>query len=375
MQDREDAVSLYAVGDVCVNREMPESIFSLSAPVLNEADIAFCQLETVYSERGTPSVVVGRPLRAHPRNVSAFAFAGFDIVSLAGNHVMDFGAEALADTKELFESRNICTVGAGRNISEARKPVFMERKGVRIAFLAYNSVLPYRHWAEADKPGCAPVRVSTFYEQLEPHEPGGPARVITVTDKGDLEAMKQDIVKAKASADAVVLSLHWGLHFTPAVIAGYQGEVGRAAIDAGADLIIGTHAHILKGIEVYRGKVITYCLCNFAFDNGWTAEEFAKPRHRERQKYYPNFVYDKNYPTYTFPVDSRKTAVLKCSITKAGVQRVSLLPAYINSDGQPEILARSDPRSAEVFNYMDDLCREFNTKLSFDGDEVLIHTG
>jgi poly-gamma-glutamate capsule biosynthesis protein CapA/YwtB (metallophosphatase superfamily) len=368
-------VSLYAVGDVCVNRDDPNNIFALSASAIQEADIAFCQLETMYSERGAPSLLAGVPLRAHPRNISALTFAGFHVASMAGNHVLDWGDDALMDTIEQLERNNIRVVGAGKNLAEARKAVVIERKGVQVAFLAYNSILPRRYWAEANKPGCAPIRAHTAYEPYEHGQPGSPVRILTFANQQDLDAMRADISKAKQSADVVILSLHWGLHFTPAVLAMYQKEVGYAAIDAGADLIIGTHAHILKGIEIYKSKVITYSLCNFAFDLHITAEDFQSPKRKELAKVYPNRQWFPDYPTYPFPIDSRKTILLKCLISKKGIEKVSFLPVFINRQGQPEILHRQDGRSMEVFKYMDELSKEFGTKLSFAGDEVLIHTG
>jgi poly-gamma-glutamate capsule biosynthesis protein CapA/YwtB (metallophosphatase superfamily) len=375
MVNQENTLSLYAVGDVCVNRDDPEAIFALSSSVINEADIAFCQLETMYSERGAPSLLATAPLRAHPRNISAFKLAGFDVVSLSGNHVLDWGNDALLDTIQLFESHNMRVVGAGKNIAEARKPVIIEKKGIRVVFLAYNSILPHRYWAETNKPGCVPIRVLTVYEPYEHEQPGGPAKISTFPVKEDLEEMKTDITNAKQLADVVIVSLHGGLHFTPAVLPMYQKEIGYAAIDAGADLIIGTHAHILKGIEIYKGKVITYSLCNFAFDLHLTAQDFQSPKRRELAKIYPNRMWLPDYPTYPFPIDSRKTILLKCLMSKEGIQKVSFLPVFINNKGQPECLDRQDKRSLEVFNYMDGLCKELGTKISFDGDEVLIHTG
>ncbi len=372
MANEEGTVSLYAVGDVCVNRDDPQSIFALAAPVVNEADIAFCQIETNYSERGAPSITTPNPLRAHPRNAAALNYAGFDVASLAGNHCLDFGPEALLDTIDLLQRSGIRTVGAGKNIAAARKPVIIEKKGIRTAFLAYNSILPQRYWAEANKAGCAPVRVTTAYEPFEHGQPGSPPRVLTYPKKDDMEALVSDVAAAKRAADVVAVSFHWGLHFTPAALATYQSEVAHATIDAGADLIIGTHSHILKPIEVYKGKVITYSLCNFAFDVYRTPEDFRGSRLHELVKYYPNYKYDPQYPSYTFPVDSRMTILLKCSIAKSGIKRVSFLPVYINPTGQPEILKRGDSRSREVYDYMNDMSKEFGTKLSFEGDEVLI---
>ncbi|MFH1087802.1 MAG: CapA family protein, partial [Chloroflexota bacterium] len=189
----QNLVSFLAVGDICVNREKPESIFALTASVLNEPDIAFCQLETMYSERGLPALAATSAMRAHPRNVAGLKHAGFDVVSLAGNHALDWGDDALLDTIELLEKNNMRVVGAGKDITEARKPVILERKGIRIGFLAYNSILPYRYWADTGKPGCAPIRVSTHYEPVEHEQPGGPAQVLTFANKEDVEAMVSDI--------------------------------------------------------------------------------------------------------------------------------------------------------------------------------------
>src|SRR4051812_21394182 len=102
MKNREGQVSLCAVGDVCINREVPESAFEFAAPVLNEADIAFFQLETMYTERGNLSIGANVPLRSHPRNIAALNYAGLNIASLAGNHVMDFGPDGILDTIELI---------------------------------------------------------------------------------------------------------------------------------------------------------------------------------------------------------------------------------------------------------------------------------
>lgn len=373
MTNYEDAITLCAAGDICVNRDNPESIFELTSAVTREADITFGQLETNFSERGTPLVSCARPLRAHPRNVSALAFAGFDIVSMAGNHVLDYGTEALTETMEVLERNNIRTVGAGQNIAEARSPVVIERKGIRVVFLAYNSILPHRYWADEKRPGCAPVRITTSYEPYENGQPGCPVKILTHANRDDLEAMKSDIANAKTLADVVVVSLHGGLHLEPATLPTYQPEVARAAVDAGADLILGTHAHILKGMEIYKGKLITYCLSNFAFDMYRTAKDFEDPHVKQLVKLFPHYKFEKDYPTFAFPADSRKSMLLKCQISKQGIRRISFLPVLINTKGQPEILTRDNDDWSVVFNYMDELCKPLGTKISAEGDEVLIH--
>ena len=159
---------------------------------------------------------------------------------------------------------NIKLVGIGKNLTEARKPVILEKKGNRVGFLAYGCIGPDGYEAWEDKPGYAPMRAYTIYDKWD-YQPGTPPRIITVAYPDDLAAMEEDIRKLKSQVDVVAVSLHWGLHFQHAVIPMYAFQVGHAAIDAGADIILGGHAHILKGIEVYKGKVIFHALNNFAF--------------------------------------------------------------------------------------------------------------
>ncbi|MFC1914384.1 CapA family protein [Chloroflexota bacterium] len=370
-----DSVLLYAVGDVAVSRDDPDSIFALCASTTKQADIAFCQLETNYSERGCPSSVCRVPMRANPRNAPSIKNAGFNVISVAGNHCLDYGSEALLDTVDLIKSLGLEILGAGGNMAEAREPVIVEKKGTKVAFLAYCSILPHGYWAEEDKPGCAPMRAFTIYEQREHDQPGTPADVRTLANPGDLAAMVEDIQKVRKLADVVIVSHHFGLHFIPAQIADYQVEVAHAAIDAGADLILGHHAHILKGVEVYKGKVIPYSLCNFAFDNKpMTEKQLKSPRYQTLMKLNPSWVIDPEYPTYRFPADARKTLMLKCTITDKKIESVSFLPVYVNKQGQPEILSGKDKRSQGVVDYVNWCSQEagLNAQLSLAGDEIMI---
>jgi poly-gamma-glutamate capsule biosynthesis protein CapA/YwtB (metallophosphatase superfamily) len=372
----EDIV-LYAVGDIAPDREDPASIFQHVAGLLTAGDVVFGQLEAVLSERGTPMPQARLPCRGHPSTARALKEAGFDVVSFASNHCMDLGRDAFFDTIDALEGEGLSVVGAGSDIKQARKPAIVDCKGTRIAFLAYNSILPAGYGADAGRPGCAPMRALTLYEQIELDQPGTPCRVHTYAHRDDLRAMVDDIAQAKARADLVVVSMHWGIHFVPAVLAEYQREMARAAIDAGADLIVGTHAHILKGIEVYAGKVIFYSLCNFALDLRAPQELIESPQHREIEVLNPDWKPDPEYPTYFMPPDSRKTIVAKCSIVDRQIQRVSYLPVYINRRSQPEVLASSDPRFHEVVRYLADITEDqgLGTEYAVEGDEVVICVG
>ncbi|MBI5031583.1 MAG: CapA family protein [Chloroflexi bacterium] len=368
-----DELIVYAVGDIAPDRDDPGSLFQHVSGLLNQGDIVFGQLEAVLSERGTPLPQARLVCRAKPQVARALKDAGFRIISFASNHCMDLGREAFIDTLNVLNQAGLSVIGAGRNIAEARAPAIVETKGTRVAFLSYNSILPQAYWADVDRPGCVPMRAYTIYEQVEHDQPGTPCRIHTYPHRGDLDALVSDIRQAKLQADIVIVSMHWGIHFIPAIIADYQRDVAHAAIDAGADLILGHHAHILKGIEVYNGKVIFYSLCNFAIDLAAPKELIERPGHKEIAKLNPDWKPDPEYPTYFMPPDSRKTIIVKCEIVSHRLKRVSFLPTIINKQSQPEVLSATDPRFAQVVNYIESISQDqaLGTRFTAQGNEVL----
>ena len=349
MSDSE--VLLYAVGDIGPDREHPHTLFEKVSDTINKADIAFCQLELCLTERGERLPQVRHTARCKLEAAQAIKDAGFNVVSFAGNHCMDWGKDGLFDTIDALKAAELGVVGVGAEINAARAPLYVESKGQRIAFLAYSSILPMCYWAEENRPGCAPMRAWTHYEQIEHDQPGTPCRVHTFANRDDLGALQVDIKKAKQNADVVMVSLHWGIHFVPAVIADYQPEVAYAAIDAGADIILGHHAHILKGFESYKGKPIFYSLCNFAMDLPMDEKHAQSKGFKEIQKLHPQWIPDFN-SSYNFPSDSRRTVMVKCCIEDGSIKKVSILPVYIASNSQPEILEATDARFDEVANYL-----------------------
>jgi poly-gamma-glutamate capsule biosynthesis protein CapA/YwtB (metallophosphatase superfamily) len=244
---------LLGCGDVGPIHEPMSRYSELVRDTLAAADIRFAQVERVYSERGTLQPHGGAHGRLPPLMASVITDCGFNVASLAGNHAMDWGADALLDTVDLLRTKGIQTIGAGGNLAEAREPAMIEAKGLRIAMLAYCSVLHEGYAAGPDTPGVAPMRAHARFEPID-YQPGVPPRVVTTPDEQDLTDLVADVRAAKATADTVVLSLHWGVHFVPRLIADYQRTVAQAAFDAGADLILGHHAHVPKAIEVFGGK-------------------------------------------------------------------------------------------------------------------------
>ena len=248
-------VLIAAVGDVMLGRsvgwrmeaEGPAMPFAAVGDILGGADITVANLESAIgvTGRAEPKAYT---FRAPPVAAEALALAGIDLVSLANNHSLDYGPESLAETRALLAGRGILSPGAGPNRDAAHAPAIIERDGLRIAFLAYVTV---------------------------PVEGGGyDPRSWTATDEApgvawlDIPTMVADIETARGDADLVVVLLHFGLEWQlePSEA---QRKQARAAVDAGATLVLGAHPHVLQEVEAYGGGLIAYSLGNFVFDGFW----------------------------------------------------------------------------------------------------------
>ena len=363
----DNSVTLMGCGDVGPLHEPMDAYSVLAQPTLAGADLRFAQVERVYSERGSLQVHSGGAhSRVKPHMASVFTDCGFDVVSLASNHAMDWGEDALLDTVALFRDRGMHVVGAGRNLHEARRPAIVERNGVKIAFLAYCSILQTGYAAGHDKAGIAPLRAHTYYEPFD-YQAGVPPRVVTAPYEEDLASMVEDIAEARKSAHVLVLSLHWGIHFIPRVIADYQVTVANAAIKAGADLILGHHAHTPKAIGVHRGKACFYSLSNFIMSS--TAKSPEKAVAFEKRY---GVTLDPDYPHLSYGSDARRSLIAKAVLARDGVKRVSFLPVLIDKQLRPEVLRGGDPRFDDAVRFMEWVSEDFDHQFTVEGDEVLL---
>jgi len=337
-------VSVAAVGDIATGHNPPESAFSYVKNALQTADIRFGQVEKLYTRRGSFAFQSGsleQEIRQAPETAAAFASVPFDVLSLASNHTGDWGPEAAADTFDTFRDLGIPTVGSGHNIAQARESVVIERRGLRIAFLGYCSVLLPQFWATETRAGCTPMRAKTFYEPYE-FQPGSPAHIITIPDQEDLDLLTNDVRKAKQTADVVVVSLHWGLHYVHWV-QDYQPIVAHAAIDAGASAIIGHHPHQPHAVEMYKDAIIFYSLGNFAFHRrgGGLARCWPNgtPTHKEiySKEMEPGHHYDyrRHWP---------EGGIAHLDLDRSGVKRVTYTPTFMNPKGQPEVVTPDNPQ-------------------------------
>ncbi|MGB3483575.1 MAG: CapA family protein [Mycobacterium sp.] len=335
--------------------------------VLQSADLRFCQSEGTYAESGSMGSSGLRGAGPNdPRGYPAFRDGKFDIVSMASNHTMDWGQDALLETIEKMRADGSRTIGAGRDIVEARTPAIVEVNGTTIGFLGYCSVAPKSYYAVEGRTGVAPMRAITHYEPVEDDQPGTPCEILTWPLARDLEALVDDVEKLRRKVDVVVVSLHWGVHHIPALIADYQPVVAHAAIDAGADLILGHHAHIPKGVEVYNGKVIFYGIGNFALD----FNEGRKPDVAWKEGV--KAVYRKfgtpGPGEYRQKLEANFGLMIEVEFGDGLISDVGMRPVRINSNKEPVPVSASDPEGAEVIGYIEHISREAGLGASFEID-------
>jgi len=280
------SADLIAGGDVMLGWFMDDLLNSGKSPfsnleeILENHDISFCNLEAPFTTQGR-KLEKKFNFRINPERVRYLKDAGFDIVSLANNHSMDYGKEGLIDTIDTLNNSEILYSGAGINIGDARKIKIIERKGIKFAFLGYSTAYSGEFCAGPKNPGIA---------------------------YANNEWIKEDINKARNLADIVIVSYHGGTEksYSPTE---RQKELARLAINSGANIVLGHHPHVLQGIEEYKKGLIAYSLGNFAF-GAYRGSEI------------------------------REGVLLQIKVNKFGIQDYSLIPIDISPKAryQPKLL-------------------------------------
>jgi poly-gamma-glutamate synthesis protein (capsule biosynthesis protein) len=208
---------------------------------MQSADILMINNEFCYSDRGTALAGKAYTFRANPNRVSLLSDLGADIVSVANNHVYDYGEEAFLDTLVTLDNAGIPYVGAGRNIDEASSPVYMQLGDLTIAYVAAS---------RAEKNKMTPEATATTPGILRCYDP---------------EKFIAEIEEASENSDFVIALPHWGTEYST-TLEKAQTSTAREYIDAGADVIIGAHSHCLQGMEYYNGALVAYSLGNYWFN-------------------------------------------------------------------------------------------------------------
>jgi poly-gamma-glutamate capsule biosynthesis protein CapA/YwtB (metallophosphatase superfamily) len=263
-----DNVVIAVGGDIFANghfysgdKPVSETFEDVTA-ITGAADVLFANYEMPLSTRGQPIEKLAN-IRADPAIAGDIGRVGLDVVSLANNHMMDYGPEALADTTANLDEQQIRRVGAGATLGEAIEPIIIEIKGRKIGFIAFSCLVAPGAGATETAPGVAAIHVHSSY-QINPYwqaeEPGEPAMVTikTFADPAEQAFAEERVRDLRKKVDFLCLSLHWGYGGLSSRIAEYQRPLGHALIDAGADIILGNHVHAVQGIERYKGKLILY---------------------------------------------------------------------------------------------------------------------
>ena len=268
-QKQNAAPRLVLAGDIAVETADPAILMERVAPYFRKSAIAFCNCEWPLTDRGVAwPGKAGRVVRSRPELVSTYTLCGFDVVSLANNHLMNYGVEGLMQTIEVLDAVGIAHSGAGKNRAAAHQPAVITRDSRRYAFLSYTSVFTAGFEATDERPGMAVVKIDTSYRiPKRLHEmPGSPLDIDTVPNAEHMERACHDIRHAREEADAVIVSWHWGVSMGHQHLVPYQIELAHAAVDAGADIVVGHHPHLIQPIELYKGKLVAYCLGHCGFD-------------------------------------------------------------------------------------------------------------
>ncbi|MHC1697138.1 MAG: CapA family protein [Geobacteraceae bacterium] len=308
-------VVLTVVGDIMLagnasatlSREGYEYPFAATASLLRGSDIALGNLETPIARKGLEFTEKKYRFKANPKAAAAIRRAGFTVLTLANNHIMDFGAQGLNETLQYLKKEQLLSTGAGRNLAEARLPALVEKNGQKIAVLAYSLTYPVEFFAGPAKPGAAP---------------------------GYPHFIQEDIKKAKTRADYVVVSFHWGAECATSPKS-YQVNVARFAIDAGADVVVGHHPHVLQGIDRYKGRLILYSLGNYAFG--------SMSRNAD-------------------------TSVIARIVLDRGVREVELFPLNVKNSEvryQPSLLKGA--RGKRVISHLQELSSQWDTRIVTEG--------
>lgn len=335
----------------CVQHRLQggDASFAAMVDALKASDLVIANLETPLSTRGNP-VPKFRNLRSDPEVIQEVKALGVHAVTLANNHMMDYGPEALADTLATCDAAGLARCGAGRDLAEAFRPLTFPLAGCRVGLLNLATTLPMGFDAGPGKPGLAPLRVDFALEidtSFMVESPGAMPIVRTAVRPEEQRALCERIRALKAGVDVAIVSLHWGVPdfwLSPAqgVLAQYQQPLAHAMIEAGADIVYGHHSHTLHPIEVYRGRPIFYSPGNFFF-------EFDRPR----------------------PYMERRSFI--ATVTVGAEVAIDLVPLVHDDAGVP---SRAIGREAQtVFDRLVGLSASFKTRFEIAGDRAALVLG
>lgn len=331
IEEKEEPLTIVAVGDILLGRGVGSRLvkaqkdykypFEKVVGFLKEGDVVFGNLEEPITDSSHSLIGIHQGGKYVLKNdVEAFEgikYAGFNLLSLANNHILDYYDKGLYDTLEILDRNNIAHSGAGKNLEEARKPAIIEKKGLKIGMLSYTDMAevlykgnpPLRFIAEKERYGVAPRK----YDYI-----------------------KEDVEKAREEVDILIVALHWGVEESFEILP-EQVDLSHKLLDQGVDVILGHHPHQFHGIEIYKGKPVIYSLGNFIFDQN-------DPENQEA------FIVDMKF-------EEKKLSSL------------SALP--IRTIGKTQVVPVVGKDAEELLNRELELCRKLDSKCDIQDGKVI----
>lgn len=344
-------IDLLFLGDIILDVPDPDHWLSGIADLTRAADLAIGHLEVPHTLRGEELEGDVPAPGAEPAHLAAIARANIMMLSMAGNHIADCGAIGIADTNAELDRLGIAHNGADATLARARQPAIVTRKSKRIGLLSYNCVGPEISWARNDRAGSAYVDVRAA--------DGGPCRPqadLIEANPASRAQMQADIAAARAKVDILVVALHKGITHRPAALAPYERPLSHAAIDAGADIVVGHHAHIARGIEFYRARPIFHglgngCVVTHALTPA--QDHPARAEWAERRKTMFGFEPDPAYPLAPFHPEAVNGLIGRCRIHGDGRVETGFLPIWFAPPGRPTVA--EGQKRAEISIYIDEI--------------------
>ena len=347
VDDGPEVTSILFMGDTNIQlRDEPEEALRYVMPTLAAADLRILNLEGPFAGASTdprePDIPHKNWQHSEPDQVAALTAADIDAVGVANN--VTYPWQALMRSLAVLDEAGIPYAGGGENLEAAHRPVILETNGVRVGFMQYAAtVFPFNHAAAEDRPGIAEIKVYTAY-QPPPNldKPGQPPIVVTWLDEASKARMVEDIRRLAEKTDVVLVSYHWGVSDTREPVS-YQGEIARAVIDAGADVVLGHGPHRYQKIELYQGKPILHSVAQFAFD------DLRADRHRR----------------------FREGLLVRIAVEDKEVRSVSLVPTWREDDNFVRLYDPNEGRGRELFGYLKAV-NAGGAPLELVGKEILV---
>lgn len=334
--------------------------------LLHDGDLTIGNLEAPLTESGQRAEKLVA-MRTPTSGAAELAAMGFDLLSVATNHAMDYGAVGMRDTVAALDAAGVAHAGFGESVAEASQPRVMAVGDETVAFFSFCSALPLGYNATPDRAGIGAIRVRQSFEfdtGFMDETPGTPPFVHSSAHEPDVLAAEAVVRKAKARNTFVVIALHWGVPFcylpsAQGPLAQYQQPLARRLIDAGADLIIGHHPHCLHPVEFYKTGLILYSTGNFVFDwsDGWSPDSMvAAEAAHPAAPYKPALVRDEWF----------RSGVFQVTLDSARAPELRVQPIELDPNSQP-MMPSLDAASA-ILRALEDTSKEMDMSVGVDAD-------